>query len=38
MGKPQDAMMSFRRAFELDPSKKTYRDYYLAIKSELGYK
>ena len=37
-GRPEDAMISFRRAYELEPSKKTYRDYYQAIKSEMGYK
>lgn len=36
--KPEEAMVSFRRAYELEPSKKTYRDYYQAVKAELGYK
>ena len=37
-GKAQEAMLSFQRACELEPSKKTYRDYFQAIKTDLGYK
>lgn len=36
-GMPTDAMMSFKRACEIEPGKKTYQDYFQAIKTELGY-
>lgn len=32
-GRGEEAMISFRRAFELEPQKKSYRDYYQAIKN-----
>lgn len=37
-GKASQAMMSFKRACELCPEKKTYKDYYMAIRADLGYK
>lgn len=30
--RPREALMSFRRACELEPQKKIYMDYYMAIK------
>ena len=37
-GLTKDALLSFKKACDLDPSRKNYKDYYLAVRSNLGYK